>query len=196
MALYCTCDSSLGVIRQCYSRKTNLFTSFSFLYTSASKVATDDLSYIWVSSSVCWFPFSQSCVCLVWTGMTSSLMGSLMDVPGAGASTDRTPSPDSDELMCCRSTPCGSLKAMKGTFIMFMLLLTGKHFLSITKLIISAGCFIYLCLSWPLVCQKFPHLLLLTQNTAVIFKSSSLVFPGEAPWHQAMLILPFLMISL
>lgn len=64
-------------------------------------------------SAAYWFHFSPPCVCLIWTGMTISLMGSLTDVPGAGASTDRTPSPDSEELMCCKSTPCGSLKEKK-----------------------------------------------------------------------------------
>lgn len=68
---------------------TDCYTQFGLLYTG--------------------FHFSQSCVCLIWTGMTISLIGSLTDVPGAGASMDRTPSQDNEELMCCRSTPCGSL---------------------------------------------------------------------------------------
>lgn len=64
--------------------------------------------------------FSQSagasvCVCLTWTGTTTSLMGLLTVVPaGAGASTESTPSLDREELMCCRSTSCGSLKERAG----------------------------------------------------------------------------------
>lgn len=68
-------------------------------------------------SSAHWFHFSSSCFCLIWTGMTISLPGMLLDVPGTGASTDRTPSADSEELICCKSTPCGNLNEVKRKFI-------------------------------------------------------------------------------
>lgn len=57
-----------------------------------------------------WIHSFPSCSCLIRMGMTMSLGRMVLVEPGRGASTKRTPSPDRDELTCCKSTPGGSLQ--------------------------------------------------------------------------------------
>lgn len=132
--------------------------------------------------------FSLSCVCLVWTGITISLPGLLMDVPGTGASMDSTPSPDRDELMCCKSTPCGNLEGMKERLSVsnkqqYLLILSGcwRHSLRCLLSVLTLVFCLYL-----ISCVKLVY----------IFSDNLLIFTSEASWNWSMFILLLLMISL
>lgn len=108
-----------------------------------------------------WIHSFPSHSCLIWMGMTMSLGRMVVVKPGRGASTKRIPSPDRDELTCCKSTPGGSL-----------------YFL--VKHLETDPCSSSLSSCWPVISRK-PPLVLIDISSGEKWLTSSVILQLSCP---------------